>query len=99
MMKQYSQHLLFCDGSDCKGKELMKETRKMLGKDSRHVKCSKVSCLGGCKKGNLMLVYPDGVWYSCPNKKALRQIVENHLQGGKPVKQHIIQELQPKAKA
>lgn len=93
MKKQYTRHLLFCTGSDCDGKDLLKEARKELGKDAVHVKRSKVSCLGACKFGPVVIVYPDGVWYRCPSKKALRKIIAEHVQGGEPVEQYIIQRM------
>lgn len=94
-MKTYSRHLLFCIGSDCDGKDLMKHAKKLLGKDSVRVKRSKVSCLGACKLGPVMIVYPDGVWYRCPDKKALAQIIEEHVIGGQPVQKYILQTLSP----
>lgn len=94
-MKTYTRHLLFCTGSDCDGKGLMKEARKLLGKDSVHVKRSKVGCLGTCKLGPVVIVYPDGVWYRCPSKKALRKIITEHVQDGQPVKKYILQKMPP----
>lgn len=93
-MKQYERHLIACNGSDCKnkggGEKLLKTAKKQLGKDSRHVKCSKVSCLGQCKHGPVLLVYPDGVWYHCPNKKAVKQIVKQHFDQGKIVEDRVL---------
>jgi (2Fe-2S) ferredoxin len=94
-MKSYSRHLLFCTGGDCEGKSLIKEARKLLGKDAVHIKRSKVGCLGACKSGPIMIVYPDGVWYRCPNKKVLRKIIEEHIQCDRPLEQYIIQQMQP----
>lgn len=90
-MKQYSRHLIFCKGSDCKGKKLAQTSRELLGSSSRHVKRSTVSCLGACKQGPVVIVYPDGVWYACPNKKALRRIVEEHIEQGQVVEKYVIQ--------
>jgi len=90
-MKTYSRHLLFCTGSDCDGKGLLKEARKLLGKDSVHVKRSKVPCLGACKLGPIVIVYPDGVWYRCPSKKALKKIIKGHVQGGEIVEKYVLQ--------
>jgi len=92
-MKEYTRHLLFCDGGDCKGKDLMKAARKLLGKDSVHVKRSGVGCLGQCNKGPLVLVYPDGVWYECENEKTLRKIIKQHVQGGEVVKKHVVYQM------
>ena len=68
----------------------MKEARKLLGKDSVRIKRSKVSCLGACKFGPIVIVYPDGVWYRCPSKKALRKIVKKHIQNGEPVEKYML---------
>ncbi len=89
-MKKYSRHILFCTGSDCDGKDLMKEARKLLGKDSVRIKRSKVGCLGTCKLGPMLIVYPDGIWYRCPSKKALRRIIEEHIKGGQPVEKYAL---------
>ncbi len=93
-MKTYTRHLLFCTGSDCDGKGLLKEARKLLGKDSLRVKRSKVGCLGACKLGSVVIVYPDGVWYRCPNKKALKKIIKEHIQGGQVVEKYVLQRMQ-----
>ena len=94
-MKSYTRHLLFCTGGDCDGKGLMKEAKKLLGKDSVHVKRTKVGCLGACKHGPIVIVYPDGVWYRVPDKKALKAIVEQHVQGGVIVEQYALPIMQP----
>lgn len=92
-MKAYSRHILFCTGGDCDGKGLYKAAKDILGKQSVHIKRSKVSCLGACKLGPVLIVYPDGVWYRCPNKKALQQIIESHVEGGVPVSKYIIHQM------
>lgn len=93
-MKEYSRHILFCGGSDCDGKDLQKAAKKHLKKDAIRVKCTRVGCLGGCKKGPLVIVYPDGVWYRCPNKKALEQIIDEHVKGGKVVEKYMLYQMQ-----
>lgn len=92
-MKKYARHLLFCTGGDCDGNSLLREARELLGKDSVKVKRSKVGCLGACKKGPIMIVYPDGVWYRCPNKKALKKIIRSHIKGGKVCKEHMLYQM------
>lgn len=93
-MKQYQRHVIVCDGSDCckdgGGADLLKEVRQQLGRQSKDVKCSKVSCLGQCKQGPVLIVYPDGVWYRCMDKNALRRIVKKHLLGGKIARDHVL---------
>ncbi len=87
-MREYQRHLIACDGSHCHGSKLLKEVREQLGKQARDVKCSTVSCLGQCKEGPVLIVYPDGVWYRCTEKSALKRIVEKHLIGGKIAKKY-----------
>lgn len=93
-MKTYTRHLIACNDDDCKdgggGKKLLKVAKGMLGKDAKQIKCSKVSCLGQCKHGPVLIVYPDGVWYRCPNEKALARIVEQHIEKGKIVEEYVL---------
>ncbi len=92
-MKEYQHHLIACDDDDCRegggGSKLLREARQELGKEGRNVKCSKVSCLGLCKDGPVLIVYPEGVWYRCEDKKALEKIIEK-TQDGKVAKKHVL---------
>ena len=93
-MKEYQRHLIACDDDDCRkqggGRKLLRDVREALGKESRGVKCSTVSCLGQCKQAPGLLVYPDGVWYHCENKDDLEKIVKKHLIGGKVAKKQVL---------
>jgi (2Fe-2S) ferredoxin len=42
-------------------------------------------CLGFCKAGPLMVVYPEGVWYRPTSPDDIDEIVEQHLKQGKRV--------------
>jgi (2Fe-2S) ferredoxin len=93
-MKEYERHLIVCDGDDCckhgGGRKLLKLAKDGLGSDSRFVKCSTVSCLGQCKRGPVLIVYPDGVWYHCKDHETLSKIVNKHLRKGKVVKKRVL---------
>lgn len=43
------------------------------------------TCLGACEGGPHAVVYPDNVWYSGFSAADAREIVEEHLVGGRPV--------------
>ncbi len=42
-------------------------------------------CRGFCKAGPLMVVYPDGVWYTYVDQADIDEIIEEHLQNGRIV--------------
>jgi len=40
-------------------------------------------CLGFCSAGPLMVIYPEGVWYTPKTAEDIDEIVETHLKQGK----------------
>ncbi|MGE5546414.1 MAG: (2Fe-2S) ferredoxin domain-containing protein [Solirubrobacterales bacterium] len=49
------------------------------------VSVAQSSCLGFCKFGPVMVVYPEGVWYQPTKPEDMDEIVESHFRNGKPV--------------
>jgi len=47
-------------------------------------------CLGFCRAGPLMVVYPDGVWYQPKSEADIDEIVQSHFVEGNPVERLII---------
>lgn len=47
-------------------------------------------CLGFCRAGPLMVVYPQGIWYAPKTEADIDEIVETHLDKGEPVERLII---------
>ena len=43
------------------------------------------SCLKHCSRGVTMAVHPENVWYGGVTAADLPEILESHLQGGRPV--------------
>ncbi len=60
----------------------MKARAKELGLDGVRVNAS--GCLDRCELGPTVVIYPEGVWYSCPTPADVDEILERHLiEGGR----------------
>lgn len=46
------------------------------------VRINKASCLGRCDRGPVVVVYPEGVWYSYIDRDDIDEIINAHLIAG-----------------
>lgn len=64
-------------------RDYMKERVKGLG--IRKTRINSSGCLDRCELGPCMVIYPEGVWYSCKNKEDVDEVIREHLQQGRIV--------------
>ncbi len=70
-----------CSEKDSVGlRNYMKARAKALGIEGVRINSS--GCLDRCELGPTVVVYPEGVWYSCPTREAVDAILTQHLVGG-----------------
>ncbi len=99
-MGYYRHHLFFCtnrrpDGAErpscalCDAGELRgyaKAKLKALGLTGPGgVRANTAGCLDRCEEGPVLVIYPEGVWYTYVDEADLDEIIERHIIGGEIV--------------
>ena len=90
-------HVLICGGTGCtsSGSEaLIKEMETQLKafELDKEIKVIKTGCFGLCALGPIMIVYPEGAFYSRVQVEDIKEIVSEHLLKGRIVKRLLYQE-------
>ena len=83
-------HVLICGGTGCTSsgsKTLQEEFNKQIGEFglAEEVKLVQTGCFGLCALGPIVIVYPDGTFYSRVTADDVKDIVEEHLLKGRVV--------------
>ena len=91
------KNVLICGGTGCTSSHSM-DVREALVKElelagiADEVKVVTTGCFGLCALGPIMIVYPEGTFYSKVKPEDMREIVTEHLVGGNPVRKLLYSE-------
>ena len=87
---KYEKHVLVCGGTGCtsgNSRKILDEFRKEIDEKGLSGKINLVmtGCFGLCALGPVVIVYPEGAFYSQVKLEHVPEIVDQHLIGGEVV--------------
>ena len=90
-------HVLVCGGTGCTSsgsEKLINKFESCLAEKglSDEIKVIKTGCFGLCALGPIVIVYPEGAFYSMVQEDDVAEIVEEHLLKGRMVKRLLYKE-------
>ncbi len=98
-MSYYDKHVFFCTNqreggeaccNDFRAQEMrdyVKKKVKQLGlsTESNRIRINSAGCMDRCEQGPVLVVYPEGIWYTWVDQSDLDEIIEEHLKHGRIV--------------
>ena len=97
-------HVLICGGTGCTSsgsvalRDKLAEELKAKGLEEE-IKIVMTGCFGLCALGPIMIVYPEGTFYSCVKVDDIPEIVEEHLLKGRIVERLVYSDSHDKEQA
>lgn len=99
----YKYHVFFCtnqreSGAACcanqgamRVREYAKHKIKTMGlAGPGGIRVNTAGCLDRCELGPVLVIYPEGVWYTYVDEHDIDEIIEEHLVHGRPVQRLLI---------
>ena len=103
-MSYYARHVFFCcnqrdGGRVCcndKGASEIRDYAKRRVKElglagAGQIRINQAGCLDRCELGPTVVIYPEGVWYSCATKEDIDEVLQTHLVKGDRVERLMLQ--------
>jgi (2Fe-2S) ferredoxin len=97
-MSHFKQHIFFCvnqrdGGRECCNdhqaesvRDYAKQRIKALGLNGEgKVRVNTAGCMDRCSEGPVLVVYPEGVWYTYVDNADVDEIISEHIQHGRIV--------------
>ncbi|MBM7614226.1 NADH-quinone oxidoreductase subunit NuoF [Alkaliphilus hydrothermalis] len=89
-MELFRSHVLVCGGTGCVSSGCQKIINKLDEQLKKHemdkeIQVVKTGCFGLCEAGPIVIVYPEGAFYSRVEEKDIERIAEEHLLKGRIV--------------
>ena len=96
-MELVRAHVLVCGGTGCTSSGSHKvieafDEQLKANKLDKEIKVIQTGCFGLCALGPIVIVYPEGAFYSMVKPEDVKEIVEEHLLKGRIVKRLLYQE-------
>ena len=98
-MSYFDKHVFFCtnqraNNEGCcnnhgaqKMRDYVKDKVKQLGisSASNRIRINSAGCMDRCDDGPVIVIYPEGTWYTYVDESDLDEIIEEHLKNGRIV--------------
>lgn len=95
----YKHHVFFCmnkrddgrnscgdHGAEVAQKHAKKRCKELDMYGKGEVRINQAGCLNRCEEGPLLVIYPEGTWYTYVDTADIDEIIDRHLAKGEIVK-------------
>jgi len=99
----FKHHVFFCinqrdDGrascGDCGAQAVQKYAKQRIKElhlnGAGHTRINQAGCLDRCDLGPVLVIYPEGVWYTYVDNHDVDEIIDSHLINGKIVERLLL---------
>ncbi len=97
-MSYFKRHVFFCTNQRANGEACCQNhgasemrayakdrVKELVPKSAGRMRINTAGCLDRCELGPVLVVYPEGVWYTYVDKEDIDEIIKEHLLHGRIV--------------